>query len=108
MSLYSIIFPRYIQMSREQELGLDRNRKRFDAREEYFVSSSVSLPPPLCECEMDNSGVCVEAECGESRGMGTEAHRETERFTGMGRRACGAAQPTPGCPSGLGTKDLNV
>jgi hypothetical protein len=35
-------------MSREQELGLDRNRKRFDAREEYFVSlypflSSLSL-----------------------------------------------------------------
>jgi hypothetical protein len=25
-------------MSREQELGLDRNRKRFDARAEYFVS----------------------------------------------------------------------
>lgn len=33
-------------MSREQELGLDRNRKRFDAREEYFVSPSVSLSPP--------------------------------------------------------------
>jgi hypothetical protein len=28
----------FIQMSREQELGLDRNRKKFDAREEYFVS----------------------------------------------------------------------
>ena len=28
----------YFQMSREQELGLDRNRKKFDAREEYFVS----------------------------------------------------------------------
>ena len=27
-------------MSREQELGLDRNRKKFDVREEYFVSSS--------------------------------------------------------------------
>ena len=25
-------------MSREQELGLDRSRKKFDAREEYFVS----------------------------------------------------------------------
>ncbi len=25
-------------MSREQELGLDRNRKKFDVREEYFVS----------------------------------------------------------------------
>jgi hypothetical protein len=44
----------YLQMSREQELGLDRNRKKFDAREEYFVSlpffrlsllSSFSLSP---------------------------------------------------------------
>jgi hypothetical protein len=26
------------KMSREQELGLDRNRKKFDVREEYFVS----------------------------------------------------------------------
>jgi len=34
----------YFQMSREQELGLDRNRKKFDAREEYFVSLP-SLPP---------------------------------------------------------------
>ena len=39
-------------MSREQELGLDRNRKKFDAREEYFVSSSFlpflrpSVRPP--------------------------------------------------------------
>jgi hypothetical protein len=37
-----------IQMSREQELGLDRNRKKFDAREEYFVSlPSVSRLSPL-------------------------------------------------------------
>lgn len=40
-----------IQMSREQELGLDRNRKKFDAREEYFVSlpslSSPLLSSPL-------------------------------------------------------------
>jgi hypothetical protein len=28
----------FFQMSREQELGLDRNRKKFDVREEYFVS----------------------------------------------------------------------
>ncbi|KAH9984260.1 cytochrome c oxidase assembly protein COX16-domain-containing protein, partial [Russula vinacea] len=28
--------------SREQELGLDRNRKRFDAREEYFKLSAAS------------------------------------------------------------------
>jgi hypothetical protein len=37
-------------MSREQELGLDRNRKKFDAREEYFVSlPSLPLPPRECE-----------------------------------------------------------
>jgi hypothetical protein len=30
------------QMSREQELGLNKNRKKFDVREEYFVSL------PLC------------------------------------------------------------
>jgi hypothetical protein len=38
--------------------------------------------------------------------MGTEAHRETERFTRMGRRAWGAAQPTSGYPSGPGAEDL--
>ena len=42
--VYSSRFPS--QMSREQELGLDRSRKRFDAREEYFVS----LPFPLIMC----------------------------------------------------------
>jgi cytochrome c oxidase assembly protein subunit 16 len=30
-------------MSREQELGLDKHKKKFDVREEYFVSSR-----PLC------------------------------------------------------------
>jgi hypothetical protein len=38
--------------------------------------------------------------------MGTETHRETERFTGMGRRSSGAAQPTPGYPSRLEAKEL--
>ena len=28
-------------MSKEQELGLQRNRKQFDIREEYFVSARV-------------------------------------------------------------------
>lgn len=33
------------QVTKEQELGIDRNRKKFDIREEYFVShfSSLSL-----------------------------------------------------------------
>ena len=30
-------------MSREQELGLDRSRKKFDVREEYFVSFHLFL-----------------------------------------------------------------
>lgn len=34
-------------MSREQELGLDKNRKKFDVREEYFVSTPLPLPSPL-------------------------------------------------------------
>ncbi len=39
--------------------------------------------------------------------MGTEAHRETKRFTGMGRRTRPAAKPTPDRPSRrLGAKDL--
>jgi hypothetical protein len=42
---HSFIHP--FQMSREQELGLDRSRKKFDAREEYFVSLR-SFSPLLC------------------------------------------------------------
>jgi hypothetical protein len=51
-------------MSREQELGLDRNRKKFDAREEYFVSSSFlpSVRPP--SFLISRFLLCVEAECG--------------------------------------------
>ena len=39
--------------------------------------------------------MCVEAECGESRGMGTEADRETERPAGMGCRTRAAAESAP-------------
>lgn len=35
---------RLVQMSREQELGLDKDRKKFDVREEYFVSP---FSPPI-------------------------------------------------------------
>jgi hypothetical protein len=97
-------------MSREQELGLDRNRKKFDAREEYFVSPlpfslSLSLSSSSWTRQIsDMSFGGVEAERGESRGMGAEAHRETERSAGMGRRTCGAAKPTTCRPSAA--KDL--
>jgi len=33
-----------VKVTKEQELGIDKNRKKFDIREEYFVSTS---PPPL-------------------------------------------------------------
>lgn len=32
-----------VQMSKEQELKLDSNRKKFDIREEYFVSDLLGL-----------------------------------------------------------------
>lgn len=32
-----------VKVTKEQELGIDKNRKKFDIREEYFVSTS--LPP---------------------------------------------------------------
>ena len=35
---YSFIFFNYSKMSKEQELNLDKNRKKFDIREEYFVA----------------------------------------------------------------------
>ena len=46
----------------------------------------------------------VEAERGESRGMGAETHRETKRSARMGRRTCGTAKPTTCQPSAA--KDL--
>ncbi|KAI0269013.1 cytochrome c oxidase assembly protein COX16-domain-containing protein, partial [Russula aff. rugulosa BPL654] len=39
---YDLHSQKVTQMSREQELGLDRNRKRFDARAEYFKLSATS------------------------------------------------------------------
>jgi len=37
-------FEKVGKVTKEQELGIDRNRKKFDIREEYFVSSPLSLP----------------------------------------------------------------
>jgi hypothetical protein len=49
----------------------------------------------------------VEAECGESRGMGTEAYRETKRLTGMGCRTSAAVKSTSNRPfRRLGAKVL--
>jgi hypothetical protein len=39
-----LIRERYLQVTKEQELKLDQNRKKFDIREEYFVSSINSFP----------------------------------------------------------------
>ncbi|KAI0306238.1 hypothetical protein B0F90DRAFT_1688198, partial [Multifurca ochricompacta] len=51
-------------INREQEPGLDKNRKKFDAREEYFKWR------------------------GEPGRMGMWAHRKTERLARMGCRTC--------------------
>lgn len=51
----------------------------------------------------------VEAECYESRRMGTETHRETKRVTGMGCCASPAAEPIPNRPfRRLGAKVLTA
>jgi len=39
---YDLHSQKVTQMSREQELGLDRNRKKFDVREEYFKLGATS------------------------------------------------------------------
>jgi len=39
---YDLHSQKVTQMSREQELGLNRNRKKFDVREEYFKLSAAS------------------------------------------------------------------
>ena len=52
-------------MSREQELGLDRNRKKFDAREEYFVSLPffrLSPPSSLSLFPFFFSNICGESD----------------------------------------------
>ncbi|KAH9980907.1 cytochrome c oxidase assembly protein COX16-domain-containing protein [Lactifluus volemus] len=39
---YELHSQKVTQMSREQELGLDKNKKKFDVREEYFKLSAAS------------------------------------------------------------------
>jgi hypothetical protein len=63
----------------------------------------------LVKCDSYFFFMYVEAECYESRGMGTETHRETKRITGMGCCASPAAEPTPNCPfRRLGAKVLTA
>ncbi|KAI0064510.1 hypothetical protein BV25DRAFT_245123 [Artomyces pyxidatus] len=38
---YDLHSQKITQMTREQELGLDKNRKKFDVREEYFKLSAA-------------------------------------------------------------------
>ena len=79
-------------MSREQELGLDKKRKKFDVREEYFVS----LLPTLLKILSTISRVCprvLETQCDESGGLGTEAHRAAKGLARMGRCANAAIKP---------------
>ncbi|KAF8120323.1 hypothetical protein EV363DRAFT_1422325 [Boletus edulis] len=39
----SMLFKRPIQLSREEALGLDKSKKRFDIREEYYLCSELSI-----------------------------------------------------------------
>jgi hypothetical protein len=75
-------------MSREQELGLDKNRKKFDVREAYFVS-----PPAFMKNVPYDFCFVVEIECVGSGGLGTEAHRAAKGLARMGRRARAAIKP---------------
>jgi hypothetical protein len=83
----------------------------------FLPSLSLSFPFPfprflhLVKCVIFNYYYLfyVEAECDESRGMGTKAHRETKRVTRMGCRTRAAVEPEPNRSiRRLGTKDLTA
>ena len=59
-----------LQLSKEQELGLTQNRKKFDIREEYFVRPLRHLSlEPYCL-----SGPHIETQRSGGEGVGTQAH----------------------------------
>lgn len=69
----------YSQLSKAQELGLDKQRKKFDIREEYFVSGRI--PRRL----MRRSNQVVETQLTSRRRLGAKKNTKTERSTRMGR-----------------------
>lgn len=76
---YSFIFFNYSKMSKEQELNLDKNRKKFDIREEYFVAFGLR---PLSLVFLYSLFAAV--KCLSWWGLGTKAHSATQRSARMG------------------------
>jgi len=70
-----------VKVTKEQEFGIDKNRKKFDIREEYFVSTS----PPLSLLYRFWAVVdLLAAECYDEWGLGAQADTATKGGTRMG------------------------
>ena len=94
---------RRAQLTKEQALGLDRNRKKFDIREEYFVSPALLMRVRVCtDSPNELTGArlgptfaaLAESERGGRRRVGAQAHPAAQGPPGVGRpsrRAAAAA-----------------
>jgi len=70
-------------MSKEEELNLDKNRKKFDIREEYFVAFGFSFS--LVTCILTGTCICSTAvKCCSRWGLGAKAHPATQRPARLG------------------------
>jgi len=76
-------FTRNFQVSKEQELGLENRKRKFDIREEYFASVSFHIPSPrflrLTSCPF------LETQREGCRRLGAQTYRTSSRYTRMGR-----------------------
>ena len=66
---------RVLKVTKEEALGLDKNKRNFDIREEYYVSSldhETFLSSFLIRCLL-----AIECSCGE--GLGAQKNSETRR-----------------------------
>jgi cytochrome c oxidase assembly protein subunit 16 len=67
------------QVTKEQELGLKKNRKKFDIREEYFVSlGSVETSSHRSNCQH------TATQCCSRRKLGTKTNTASTGVTRMG------------------------
>jgi len=79
---YNVDFTRNPQVSKEQELGLENRKRKFDIREEYFAS----LPPhPFPRSLQFTSRLPLETQREGYRRLGAQTYRTSSRDTGMGR-----------------------
>lgn len=72
VSYHDVDLTRDIQVSKEQELGLENRRRKFDIREEYFVKPSTSFPPRSLRF---TSRLPLETQREGCRRLGAQAHR---------------------------------